>query len=506
VRLRAGHAALALAALALAAPLAAMAAGNRVAVVAGVNTGAPQRARLWFAEQDAQQFARTLGELGDFGPDQVELVRGGGTEGFRAALRRAESKLARAKAAGERTLLVVFYSGHAGAEGLEFGAETLAYAELRAAAAASSADAKVVIVDACEAGLLTQVKGARAEERVDFLIPVEGVQGTAFIASTAVGEAAQESAALGGSFFTHHLDVGLRGAADADGDGLVTLAEAFRYTASATVADTSATRVGAQHPTYDFKMSGRGDVVLADLRRAEARLVLPADQGALYVLKGPRGLVAEVPAGATTVSLAVPAGAYALERRAPNGRATGDIRLAMGEVRLVPQLVPTGYAQARAKGGPPETEWWVGGGGHWIGLKDGGLAPAARLGLRREVGPIGLVLHLDGAWKDVKEGTFKYGYSRFGGGLSALWPLAGARVLLEGGLDLSGGWNQQSLDDGRHFQAVDAAAGAALRLSAPLGAWRVALDLTGGARLLELDGKRRALPAITLDLLVLYGS
>ena len=71
--------------------------------------------------------------------------------------------------------------------------------------------------------MLTQAKGARAEARVDFALPVDDVRGTAFIASTAVGEAAQESQALGGSFFTHHLETGLRGAADADGDGLVTL-------------------------------------------------------------------------------------------------------------------------------------------------------------------------------------------------------------------------------------------------------------------------------------------
>jgi hypothetical protein len=481
-------------------------AGGRVAVVAGANVGGAGRAHLWFAEQDASQFARTLTELGDFAPDQVELVKGGGVDRFRAALQRAEAKVAAARATGERTLLLVFYSGHAGSGGLEFGAERVGYEELRAAAAASSAEARIVIVDACEAGTLTQVKGARAEERIDFQLPADGVQGTAFIASTAVGEAAQESAALGGSFFTHHLDVGLRGAADADADGLVTLAEAFRYTSSTTVADTSATRAGAQHPTYDFKMSGRGDVVLVDLRRAEARLVLPADLGTLYVLKGPRGLVAEVPAGAAALTLAVPSGAYAVERRAPEGRATGEVRLDRGETRLVPRLTPTRYAQARAKGGPSDTEWWVGGGGHWVGLASAGVAPAVRAGLRRELGPLGLVLHADAAFKDVRQGALAYGFTRVGGGLSALLPLAGSRLLLEGGLDVGGGWNQQALRDGRHFQTGDAYGGAALRLSAPLGRVRAALDLLGGARLFKLDERRHVAPALGVTLVVLYGT
>jgi hypothetical protein len=491
--------------LALTVPLAAPALG-RVAVVAGANVGAAGRPKLWYAEKDADRLARTLSELGDFGPDQVEVVRGGGAEAFRAALARAEAKVAAARAGGERTLLVVFYSGHAGVDGLEFGAERVGYDELKAKVAASSAEARIVIVDACEAGTLTQVKGARAEAGVDFLLPVDEVRGTAFIASTAVGELAQESAAIGGSFFTHHLEVALRGAADANDDGLVTLAEAFRYTASATVADTSATRVGSQHPTYDFKMSGRGDVVLADLRRAEARLVVPKDPGALYLFKGPRGLMAEVPAGPANLTLAVPAGHYAVERRAPEGRATGELALDRGEVRLVPRLTPTGYAQARAKGGPLETEWWVGAGGHLVGLKNAGLAPAVRAGLRRELGPLGLVLHLDGASADVHDGNLTYGYTRVGGGLTALLPLAGGRTLLEGGLDLGGGWDQQALRDGRHFQTGDAVGAAALRLSRPIGSFRAAVDLLAGGRILPVNGKTRLVPALTVTLVVLYGT
>jgi hypothetical protein len=492
-------------ALLLLAPLTARA-GGRVAVVAGANVGGVGRAHLWFAEQDAERFARTLGELGDFSRDQIELVRGASADAFREALQRAEAKVARARQGGEKTLLVIYFSGHAGAAGLEFASERVSYDELKAAAAGSSAETRIVIVDACEAGRLTQVKGARAEAQVDFPLPVDEVRGTAFIASTAAGEAAQESAALGGSFFTHHLEVGLRGAADADGDGLVTLAEAFRYTSSATVNDTGATKAGAQHPTYDFRMSGRGDVVLADLRRAEAHLVLPADEGATYHFKGPRGLRADVPAVATTLALAVPAGGYAIERRAPEGRATGDVQVAAGEVRQVPRLTPTRYAQARAKGGPSDTEWWVGAGGVLTGLDGGAVAPALRAGLRRELGPFGLMLHLDGALADVRDGTLKYSYSRVGGGLSALLPVVGGRTLLEAGLDVGGGWNTQALKDGRHFEASDVNAGAALRLSFPIGRLRSALDLTAGARAMKIDARSTVRPTAGLLLVILYGS
>ncbi len=486
-------------------PLAAEAASGRVAVVAGSNAGAPSRAKLWFAEKDAERFERALKELGDFAPEQVELQRGQGAEAFRQALARAEVKVKAARAAGEKTLLVVYYSGHAGGGGLEFGGERVSYDELKGAAAASSAEARIVIVDACEAGLLTQVKGAKPEARVDFLLPADDVRGTAFIASTAVGEQAQESAAIGGSFFTHHLETALRGAGDTDGDGLVTMAEAFRYTSSATVSATAVTQTGAQHPTYDFKMSGRGDVVLADLRRAEAKLLVPVDPGSLYVLKGPRGLMAEVPAGQAELALALPAGAYAVERRARDGRARGDVLLARGETRLLPRLTPTRYEVARSKGGPLPTEWWVGAGGHLVGLPDAGVVPSLKAGLRREIGPFGLVLHADYALGDVTIGGLASSYTRLGGGATLLYPLLGDRVLVEGGLDVGGGWNTQGLDDGRRYESGDATAAVALRVSLPLGRLRAALDLSGGVRSMTYNDERTLRPAAGATLVVLYG-
>jgi hypothetical protein len=497
----------ALAAAAVALPLAAGALPGRVAVLAGANVGAPGRAKLWFAERDAQRLERTLRELGEFGADQIELLRGPTAEGFREALRRAEAKVEASRAAGAKTLLLVYYSGHAGAGGLEFGAERVSYDELKDFAARSGAEAKVIVVDACEAGTMTQVKGARPEARVDFLLPAEEVKGTAFIASTAVGEAAQESAAIGGSVFTHHLDVALRGAGDADGDGLVTLSEAFRYTAAATVAATTATQTGPQHPTYDFRMSGRGDVVLADLRRAEAKLLVPVDPGALYVVRGPKGaVVAEVPASTSELALALPAGTYGVERRAREGRATGEVALARGETRTLPRLTPTRYELARAKGGPMPTELWIGAGATLPALQGVSVAPGLRAGIRRELGPVGLVVHADFSATSGSSSTAgSFSLTRFGGGLTALYPVAGSRVLLEGGLDLGAGWNQQAMGDGRHFETGDATAGAALRLSFPLGGWRAALDGTGGLQTLKVNGSRAVRPAATLTVVVLYG-
>jgi caspase domain-containing protein len=501
---------LALAALMAAAlPAAATAATARFAVLAGSNVGAPARATLHYAEVDAERFQKALRELGDFPADHVAVVKSGSADDFRNALGGMERKIGASHLAGDRALLIVYFSGHAGVGGLEFAGERISYDELKMLAGRSGAEAKVVIVDACEAGALTQVKGARADASVAFALPSDDVAGTAFIASTAVGEAAQESAALGGSFFTHHLEVGLRGAADADGDGQVTLAEAFRYTASQTLSGTSATVVGPQHPTYDFRMSGRGDVVLADLRRGEAHLTLPPDPGSLYILKGPRGLFAEVPTTPTGFSLALPAGHYAVERRSRDGRATAELNLALGENLLLPRLSPSRYEMARSKGGPMPTEWFAGFGVATVGLPGFGAAPAFRAGFRREVGQLALRFHGDYVFKDVVDATGglskSYGYSRVGGGAALLTPVVGSKYLLEAGVDIGYGYAQQSWRDGQHHAAGDVTAGLALVASVPVARMRLAFDGMVGGSAFKLNNVTTVKPVAILSVVLLYG-
>jgi hypothetical protein len=481
-------------------------AAARFAVVAGNNLGGAGRPRLWFAEKDAERFRTTLLELGDFAEDRVLLVRGGSADGLRAALAATEARMALARKGGERPLLVFYYSGHAGAGGLELGNERISFGELRSLISGSSAETKVAIVDACEAGLLTQVKGASAAPALDFALPADdSARGTAFITSTAVGEAAQESAVIGGSFFTHHLEVALRGAGDADGDGLITLAEAFRYTAARTLAGTAGTEAGPQHATYEFKMSGRGDVVLADLRRAEARLTLPSDPTASYVLHGPMSIVAEVPGPESAVTLALPAGRYTVERRAPEGRATGELLLERGTSRMLPPLAPTRYELARAKGGPKPGLLYAGAGAVTLGLPGFGVAPAAMLGVRKELGPVGLRVRFDYLAKRVNDGGLVYDLDYLGGAAAVFYPLNADRILVEAGPEVGYGYVRQRLTDRRAFASGAFSAGLALMATAPVGPIRVGLDGGLGAQAFKLDNRNAVKPTVSLALLALWG-
>jgi hypothetical protein len=496
---------LALLIVALAVPVVAQGAA-RFAVVVGNDAGATGRPRLWFAEKDAERFRGTLRELGDFPDDRVVLLRGSSPRQVREALAATEARIQAARSAGERTLLVFYYSGHAGSAGLELGTDVLSYADLRALVGGSKADAKVAIVDACESGLLTQVKGATAAPALDFAVPLDDtVRGTAFIASTAVGESAQESAAIGGSFFTHHLEVGLRGAADADGDGLVTLGEAFRYTSSQTVSGTAGTQAGPQHPTYEFKMSGRGDVVLADLRKAEAKLVLPPDPGATYILRGPNGLLAEVTQGKAATTLALPAGRYAVDRRGPDGRATADLVLESGATKTLPPLTPTRYEVARSKGGPLPGLLYAGGGIDWIGLPNFGVAPVVRLGLRKELGPVGLRVRFDYSWTSVNDQGVRYDWSYLAGGVAALFPLNTGAILIEAGPELGYGYARQTLGDQRNFSSGMLWAGVVAMVTAPVGPVRVGLDASFGAQAFRLNESNTVKPGASALLLVLWG-
>jgi hypothetical protein len=479
-------------------------AAQRFAVIAGNDLGGQGRARLWFAERDADRVAAAVRELGDFAEKNVVVLRGKSADELRAALFALDSRILQSKAGGERTLLFFYYSGHAGASGLELGASRLKFDELRALINASGADTKVAVVDACDAGRLTQSKGASFANTVDFALPSDQVEGTAFIASSAAGEAAQESAAIGGSFFTHHFELGLRGAADADGDGQVTLAEAFRYTSVRTTSGTSATEAGPQHPTYDIRMSGRGDVVLADLRRAEATLRLPPDARATFILRGPQNLLAEIPGSRETLALALPAGHYTVERRAPEGYASAELTLARADVLVLPQLSPTRYERARQKGGPAPLVAFAGGGLTVVRLPGFGFAPALRAGIRKELGELGLRVHAEVARKDVSDLTLRYTYWSATGAAALVMPLLDGPVFLEGGL--LGGYSvaSQAVAGGSSYTGGGPIAGGVLQATMRVGKVRLGLDLQGEARFFRLNDAAVVRPGASLSLVALF--
>src|ERR1700704_6768459 len=79
-------------------------AAQRFAVIAGNDEGAQGRARLWYAERDADRMASAVRELGDFAPDNVVVLRGKSAAEVRAAIAGLDARVLQAKAGGDRTV------------------------------------------------------------------------------------------------------------------------------------------------------------------------------------------------------------------------------------------------------------------------------------------------------------------------------------------------------------------------------------------------------------------
>lgn len=302
---------------------------GRFAVVATAGEAAGQTP-LRYVDADAERVLGVLGELGGIDGSRVLRVRNATPATLRVALATAESALR----GDPEAVLVVYFSGHAEERGLLLGNDRFDYQELRSFLAKSSVRTRVVLLDACRSGGALVGKGGRPAGSFDVRsLRSETVSGAAIIAASTASEQAQESSRIEGSFFTHHLVSGLRGAADQNGDGRVTLAESYAYAYTQTLSSTSTTLLGPQHPSYQYDLSGAGELVLTELGRAQSTLSLPAGSpGDLFmVFDAHDNLVAEATAtGRRPTSLALPAGSYRVARRRGEQAAVGMVSLPVG--------------------------------------------------------------------------------------------------------------------------------------------------------------------------------
>jgi hypothetical protein len=134
----------------------------------------------------------------------------------------------------------------------------------------------------------------------------------------------------------------LRGAADRDGDGRVTLSEAYAYTYGHTLSASTEASAGPQHPAQEIELRGTGELVLTRPVAQGAGLLLGAPLAGHYVVTAALGgelVVAADKAGGRAVRLALAPGRYVV--RKPEGRF----------VRLAEVIVPTGTTVALDEGG-----------------------------------------------------------------------------------------------------------------------------------------------------------
>lgn len=329
---------------------------RRFALVTGANNGGPQRVLLRYAQSDARAVARVLRDLGGISPEDTILLLEPGPDALEAAFFRMKVLLAEARARGLRTELFFYFSGHSDEEGLLLDDRHFTYPQIRRTLENLPADVRIAVLDSCASGALTRGKGGKWQAPLLADASTQ-VRGHAFLTSASSDETAQESDRVGGSFFTHYLVSGLRGAADESRDGRVTLNEAYRYAFNETLARTELTRPGPQHPNYDIQLAGSGELVITDLHAASAILVLaPGLEGRLFIRDAEGRLVAEInKPGGRSMSLGLESGVYQVSLERNDQLRKGTVFLAEGkETRLDPETLEKVEPEAAsARGGKP---------------------------------------------------------------------------------------------------------------------------------------------------------
>jgi hypothetical protein len=328
---------------------------KRFAVLVASNAGSRLQPALHFAEDDADRFATVLRELGSLEREDIWVLKGTSARRVVAALDEAARRVAAWRTRPDRSAVVVFYfSGHSDGEALELGDDRLAFSEVRRLLVKTGADVRLTVLDSCRSGALIAVKGGTPSTGFEVHLSDNlASAGEAFITSSAADESALESSEIHGSFFSHHLISGLRGAADVSGDGQVTLAEAYQYAYAHTVRATSNTMVGPQHPVYDYRLSGRGDLVLTHLDAASALIETPSGFERLLLIDARRSEVLVELGSQAARRVAVPAGRYLLRGWRAGRMLATEIEVGTGERRLVAseELTPVDAVAGVRKGG-----------------------------------------------------------------------------------------------------------------------------------------------------------
>ena len=286
---------------------------RRIAIYIGSNNGGPERIKLLYAGTDALALHNVMEELGGIQPGDNYILFDPDINTIEGLFNDVKGEFTSSSDKEQRTEFFFYYSGHSDEQGLLLGKEYLAYSELKQMITSMESDVNIAILDSCSSGVFTRLKGGT--QKAPFLVD-ESVDttGYAFLTSSSADEAAQESDAIGASFFTHYFISALRGAGDSTQDGKVTLNEAFSFASNETLTRTTESQGGVQHPSYNINLTGSGDLVLTDLRLAKAGINLDTKIAGRVFIKDSSGrLIAELyKDSGLPMTISLPLGSYTI--------------------------------------------------------------------------------------------------------------------------------------------------------------------------------------------------
>jgi uncharacterized caspase-like protein len=421
----------------------------RILLAAGAPSGTSGDQPLLHPLDDARAVQDVFTSIGGVAAVDALLVSDPTAASLRASFDRAEA-LARGHSPQEVTFLF-YFSGHGDHEALHLTGEAFSIQELQERVARLPAALRLVVVDACRTRT-DRAKGMTTEP--GFPIALSSVQiasGVAWLFASTDGEVAQESDEIGGALFSHFWATGLRGAADSNGDGRVTLQESFDFAYAQTLLQSARSGAALQRPQERLELTEAGPVVLTALSTNRATLVLPPDRDALYLVYGAssRSLEAELYAQPDrTTSIGLTPGRYVVQRRVQAAGGVTEVMLAAGDQSAldVAAFRPFAAAALALKGELWLRPWSValfdgvfGGVGLDVG-EEGGLE------VERRWGHFAGALRGFGGWGERTTAP-NHVYETAAGGEAAVdrvVPLT-TRMDLRLGLDLRGEWIRQQV-------------------------------------------------------------
>ena len=253
---------------------------DRYAIFIGSNKGGKGREQLLYAGSDAQNFQKTMTEIGGITDSNSYVLIDPTKEKIDETLNQISTKINTSESTAKRSEFIFYYSGHSDENALLLGDVPYDYSTLKAAITNVPSDIHVVILDSCYSGNFIRTKGGQDE--------------------------------IESSFFTNAMITGLRGAADTSGDNKVTLNELYSYAFNDTLSKTESSKAGPQHPNFNITLVGSGDLVLSDISTAEAMLSLSKDAKGKFIIRNAEGkLISEInKVAGQPIYMALPAGQY----------------------------------------------------------------------------------------------------------------------------------------------------------------------------------------------------
>jgi hypothetical protein len=314
---------------------------RRFAIVAGNDTGGGDTRSLLYAGADARKVYDILTRLGGVRQEDATLLIGASASQLLGAIVAVEMQAAEAKQRGERTALFFYYSATRRTDRLRLG-ETPhpdrrhQGAHRRVADRRAHRDPRLVQVGAMTGAGGDAHEGARRAPA--FEIQADGprdAKGVVILTSSTSDEDSQESDAIGGSYFSHHLASGPARRRGQVGRRPRDAVRGLRLRLRPHRRRHRRERRGAQHPTFSYYLAGNGDLVLTDVAVRHEGVYLPREApGGVYFLVDGKGFVAAEISKTDGVDrrVALSPGHYRVKRRLPDRLRVGDVDVPRGQM------------------------------------------------------------------------------------------------------------------------------------------------------------------------------